>query len=66
MLKVAISSKLLYFGTDGVAAFQGKKTGVTEQILEDHAPFATGMHCCVHCLQLAAKSLNKLDLMNAI
>jgi hypothetical protein len=35
--EAAISSKLLCFGVDRVAAFQGKKMGVTKQIIDEHA-----------------------------
>jgi hypothetical protein len=49
-----------------VAAFQGSKNGVTKQIKEGFAPFAMGMHCCAHRLQLCAKSLSQLDLMESI
>jgi hypothetical protein len=42
----AIASKLLCFGADGVAAFQGHKNGVTTQIKGEFALFANGQHCC--------------------
>jgi hypothetical protein len=62
----AVASKLLCFGADGVAAFQGRHNGVTKQIIEQHGPFAMGMHCCGHRLQLCAKSLLQLDLLSTI
>ena len=54
------------FGTDGVSSFQGLKNGVTTQIKEKYAPFATGIHCCAHHLNLAAQSLSSLPIMHAI
>jgi hypothetical protein len=49
-----------------VAAFQGRHNGVTKQIIEQHNPFAVGMHYCGHRLQLCAKSLSQLDLLSTI
>ncbi len=60
----AIASKLLCFGADGVAAFQGRKNGVTTQIKGEFAPFANGQHCCAHKLQLAAQVLSETELMS--
>lgn len=61
-----ISQKLLCFGADGVSSFQGLKTGVTSQIKEKYFPFATGVHCCAHRLNLAAQSLSQLTVMHAV
>ena len=61
---LAIASKLLCFRADGVAAFQGKKNGVTKQIKSEFAPFANGQHCCAHKLQLAAQVLSETELMS--
>ena len=47
---MAIASKLLCFGTDGVIAFQGHKNGITKQIKDEFAPYANGQHCCAHKL----------------
>jgi hypothetical protein len=64
--EATVASKLLCFGAYGVAAFQGRHNGVTKQIIDQHAPFVVGMHCCGHMLQLCAKSLSKLDLLSTI
>lgn len=64
--EAAVASKLLCFEADGVAAFQGRHTGVTRQIIEQYAPFSLGMHCCEHRLQLYVKSLSQLDLLSTI
>ena len=61
-----IAQKLLCFGADGVSSFQGVKTGVTTQIKEKYAPFATGVHCCAHRLNLAAQSLSSPTVMHAV
>jgi hypothetical protein len=52
-----IAKKLLCFGADGVTVFQGLKVGVTKQLQTKYAPFMTGMHCFVHRVNLAAKTL---------
>ena len=62
----AIASKLLCFGVDGVAAFQGHKNGVTKQIKEEFSPYANGQHCCAHKLQLAAQVLSETELMSTV
>ena len=61
---IAIASKILYFGADGVAAFQGHKNGVTKQIQEEFALFANSQHSCVHKLQLAAQVLSETELIS--
>ena len=52
----AIACKLHCFEADGVSAFQGKRTGVTLQIKKNFAPFATGVHCHAHKINLAVKT----------
>jgi hypothetical protein len=49
--------KLLCFGADGVTVFQGTRTGVTVQLQQKVAPFSIGVHCAVHRVNLAAKTL---------
>jgi hypothetical protein len=61
-----IAQKLLCFGADGVAAIQGARTGVSKKLLQDHAPFASAVHCWAHKLNLAFKALGNLDIMHAI
>jgi hypothetical protein len=61
-----IASKLVCFTTDGASAFQGSKNGVLKQIKEKYAPFAIGVHCCTHKLNLCARSLSTLTVMHAI
>jgi hypothetical protein len=55
-----VASKLLCFGADGVATFQGTRNGVSKQIKQSYAPFMIGIHCFAHRLQLCAKSLSLL------
>lgn len=62
----ALAAKLLCFGADGVAAFQGQKNGVTKQIKQEFAPFTNGQHCCAHKLQLAAQVLSETELLGTI
>ena len=40
-----IASKLLCFRANGVATFQGTKTGVSKQMFEKFAPFMVVIHC---------------------
>lgn len=61
-----IAEKLLCFGADGVSSFQGVKSGVTAQIKGKFAPFATGVHCCAHRLNLSAQSLSSMTVMHAV
>jgi hypothetical protein len=61
-----IAQKLLCFGTDGAAAIQGARTGVSKKLLDDYAPFASTVHCWAHKLNLAFKALGNLDIMHAI
>jgi hypothetical protein len=63
---VDIASKLVCFSVDGALAFQGSKNGVLKQIKEKYAPFAVGVHCCTHKLNLCARSLSTLTVMHAI
>jgi len=66
VIDVDISEKMLCFRADGVNTFQGLETGVTIQIKEKFAPFATGVHCCAHCLNLATQFLSSLTVMHAV
>ena len=56
--------KLMYFGVDGVSAFQRKNNGKTKQLLEKWTPFGVGVHCYAHRLNLAYKILCKLGLFH--
>jgi hypothetical protein len=62
----AIASKLLWFGADGVSAFQGKRTGVIVQIKRNFAPFPTIIHYHAHKINLAVKTLSQLPMVNAV
>jgi hypothetical protein len=62
----AIAKKFLCFSADVVSAFQGKKKGVTVQIQEKFAPYATGVHCHAHKINLAVKTLSNLPVFHAI
>lgn len=61
-----VSSKLLCFGADGVAAFHGVHKGVTRQMQLGVAPFLIGVHCHAHRLQLAVKTLSDMLCMQSI
>jgi hypothetical protein len=48
-----IAEKLLCFGADGAAVFQGARSGVTTQLTEKFAPYLMGVHCMSHRTNLA-------------
>jgi len=60
-----IASKLIYFGADGVSAFQGKRKGVSKQLKESWAPFVHAQHCLAHKLNLVYKILSELPIFDA-
>ena len=62
----AIASKLLCYGANGVAAFQGHKNGVTKQIKDEIAAYANRQHYCAHKLQLAAQVLSETELISTV
>jgi hypothetical protein len=64
--KAAIAAKLLCFGADGCSAFQGSKNGITVQIQKNFSPFASGIHCHAHKVNLAVKTLSELDVFHCI
>jgi hypothetical protein len=48
-----ITQKLIYFGANGVSVFQGTKNGVIKQIHNTYALDSIGVHCMIHCTNLA-------------
>jgi len=66
LIAEAISTRLICFGVDGVATFQGHMSGVTKQIQSQHAPFVQGIHCMAYRFNLAFKMLSSLNIMAAI
>lgn len=56
----ALASKLMCFAADGVSVFQGYRTRVTTQLVQNFAPFMIGVHCFAHRLNLAAHILETL------
>lgn len=61
-----IATKLVCFGADGVSAFHGCRTGVTVQLKSKFAPHVIGVHCMGHRVNLAVKTLSKLDLFHSV
>jgi hypothetical protein len=61
-----LARKLLYFGTDGAATFQGARSRVTTLIQRDYAPYSIGMHCMAHRCSLAFKTLSGMDIFASI
>jgi len=66
IIDLEIAEKLLCFDTNKVTTFQSLKTGVTAQIKEKYAPFATSIHYCAHWLNLAVQSLSSMTVMHSI
>jgi hypothetical protein len=61
-----LARKLLCFGTDGAATFQGARSGVTTQIQRDYTPYSIGVHCMAHQCNLAFKTLSGMDIFASI
>jgi hypothetical protein len=62
----AIASKIVCFRADGVSPFQGKRTGITVQIAQNFAPHVTRIHCHMHKINFAVKTLSQLSVFHAI
>ena len=61
--QAAVQRKLLYFGADGVSAFQGCRTGVIVQIQQKKSPFMIGVDCWAHRINMAAESMGHLPII---
>jgi hypothetical protein len=60
ILEMELVEKMICFGTDGVAVFQGSRNGVIQQLKEKHAPFVIGVHDFAHHTNLAVEALSNL------
>jgi hypothetical protein len=66
MIEIDLANKLVCFGADGMIVFQGLKNGVTTKLMQNHAPFVSGVHCMAHCTNLAVQTLNNFSLVGKI
>ena len=55
-----VAKRLVCFGANGVSMFQGYKSGVTQQLKDQDAPFLLGVHCMVYCTNLAVEPLSNI------
>lgn len=63
---IAVRSKLISFGADGVSLFRGCKTGMGVQLKQRHAPFYITVHDFAHKLNLAFKALAGMGVMPSV
>ncbi len=56
----------MYFGVDGVSAFQGLRYGVISQIQWQYVPFVTSAHCMAHWTNLTIQTLPHLRSLSRI
>jgi hypothetical protein len=61
-----VAKKMLCFGADGAATFQGLRSGVTTQIQRDYAPYSIGVHYMAHQCNLAFKMLSGMGIFQSI
>jgi hypothetical protein len=61
-----IGEKMISFGADGAAVFQGFKGGVTKRMQDSVAPFLVGHHCVAHRVQLAAQKLGSVPFVERV
>lgn len=61
-----IATRFVAFGADGASVFQGVRTGVTRQLVDDHACWMHGSHCLCHRLDLALKILAKMAVVSNV
>jgi hypothetical protein len=61
-----LAEKLIYFGTDGEAVFQGSRNGVIQQLKEKHSPFVIGVHDFAHRTNLAVEALSNLPMVQRL
>jgi hypothetical protein len=55
-----LAEKLICFGADGAAVFQGSQNGAIQQLKEKHSLYVVGVHDFVHCTNLALEALSNL------
>lgn len=54
------------FGTNGITIFQGLKSSVTIQLMQDNAQFVTSVQYIAHCTNLVIQTLNGLNLVKKL
>jgi hypothetical protein len=64
--EMELAEKLICFGADGVAVFQGSRNGVIQQLKEKHAPFVIGVHDFAHRTNLAVEALSNLPVVQRL
>ena len=61
-----IAEKLICFGANGVSSFQGCRTGMSKQLLNNWSLFVLQIHCYGYRFNLIVKTLIDLDIVSEI
>jgi hypothetical protein len=61
-----LGEKLICFGADGAAVFQGTRSGVIQRLKEGFAPFVIPMHDFAHRTNLAVEALSGLPVVQKL
>jgi hypothetical protein len=64
--EMELVEKMIYFGADGAAVFQGSRNGVIQQLKEKHTPFVIGVHDFAHRTNLAVEALSNLPVVQRL
>lgn len=52
------AEKLICFGVDDAAVFQGARSGVMQRLKTDHAPYVIHVHDFAHCINLVVEAMS--------
>jgi hypothetical protein len=61
-----LAEKLICFGADGAAVFQGARTGVIQRLKEGYAPYVIPVHDFAHRTNLAVEALSGLPVVQKL
>jgi hypothetical protein len=61
-----LAARLVCFRADGVSVFQGCRSGITQQLRDQDAPFLLGVHCMAHRTNLTVEPLSNLPVVSKL
>jgi hypothetical protein len=61
-----VADRLVYFGANGMFVFQGSRSGVTQRLKDQEAPFMLGVHCMAHRTNLEVEPLFNLHVVSKL
>lgn len=64
--KNAVAEMMVSFRADGIFVFQGLRTGMTQQLKQNDAPFMIDVHCKAHRTNLAVEPLSNLPMVEKL